>query len=286
MKKSITLTESELIKVINRIVESYADETYDDEDYVEVFFHYFRPWVKKNHGDEIGEYPLSYLVKKYMSEFVLDNGMNPENIIHGYRNNLANAANVGKNLVKLDKHKLPTLRSQEMFTEKYKKPLKYFVNELNLPDFINLEFIEQTPYNVFLKLDVDWVGLIKSEGDVRPNFETTFRKLKKRIEDFVGVEFGNPTYGQLSFELSQNYIGVDEWVKNTLNKEIKKEIRQLPRANILHAIKFETNTGSGRMGGELKLSFKTWTGRNDFRNSVKSLLESMGYNTKILEVNN
>jgi hypothetical protein len=285
MKKSITLTESELIKVINRVVESYTDETYDDEDYVEVFFHYFRPWVKKNHGDEIGEYPLSYLVKKYMSEFASDNGMNPENVIYGYRNNLANAANVGKNLVKLGKHKLPTLRSQEMFTQKFKKPLEYFVNELNLPDFINVEFIEQTPYNVYLKLDVDWVGLIKSEGDVRPNFETIFRELKKRIEDFLGVEFGNPTYGQLSFKLSKNYIGVDEWVKKTLNKEIKREIRQLPKANILHAIKFETYTNS-TMGGELKLSFKSWTGRSEFTNNVKSLLQSMGYNTKILEVNN
>jgi hypothetical protein len=81
MKKVLSLTESELIKVINRIVESYNDDTYDDEDYVEVFFHYFRPWVKKNHGDEIGEYPLSYLVKKHVAEFAVDNGMNPDNVI-------------------------------------------------------------------------------------------------------------------------------------------------------------------------------------------------------------
>ena len=47
MKKVLSLTESELIKVINRIVESYSDDVYNDEDYVEVFFHYFRPWVKK-----------------------------------------------------------------------------------------------------------------------------------------------------------------------------------------------------------------------------------------------
>ena len=38
MKKVLSLTESELIKVINRIVESYRDDVYDDEDYVEVFF--------------------------------------------------------------------------------------------------------------------------------------------------------------------------------------------------------------------------------------------------------
>jgi len=283
MKKVLSLTESELIKVINRIVESYNDETYSDEDYVEVFLNYFRPWVKKNHGDEIGEYPLSYLVKKYMSEFATDNGMNPDNVIYSYRNNLTNASYVGKSLVKQGKHKLPTLRSQEMFTEKYKKPLEYFLTELNLPDFIKVEFIEQTPYNVYVKLDVDWEGLIKYQGDVRPNFETIFRELKKRIEDFLGVEIGNPTYGQLSFKMNKQYVGVDEWVKKTLNKEIKKKIKELPNARILHAIKFETNSSSN-IGGDLKLSFKNWNGRNDFIKSVKSLLQSMGYNTEILNV--
>ena len=283
MKKVLSLTESELIKVINRIVESYNDETYSDEDYVEVFLNYFRPWVKKNHGDEIGEYPLSYLVKKYMSEFATDNGMNPDNVIYSYRNNLTNASYVGKSLVKQGKHKLPTLRSQEMFTEKYKKPLEYFLTELNLPDFIKVEFIEQTPYNVYVKLDVDWEGLIKYQGDVRPNFETIFRELKKRIEDFLGVEIGNPTYGQLSFKMNKQYVGVDEWVKKTLNKEIKKKIKELPNARILHAIKFETNSSSN-MGGDLKLSFKNWNGRNDFIKGVKSLLQSMGYNTEILNV--
>ena len=60
-EKTLILTESELVKVINRIVESYNDEIYDEEDYVEAFLQYFRPWVKKNHGDEVNESPLSYL---------------------------------------------------------------------------------------------------------------------------------------------------------------------------------------------------------------------------------
>ena len=284
MKRSVKLTESELVKVINRIVESYSDETYDDEDYVEVFFQYFRPWVKKNHGDEIGEYPLSYLVKKYISEFALDNGMHPDNVIFGYRNNLTNAAHVGKKLVQQGKHKLPTLRSQEKFTEKYKKPLEFFLSDLNLPDFIKVEFIEDTPYKVYMKVDVDWERLIKYQGDVRPNFDVIYRELKKRIEDFLGVEIGNPTYGQLSFNMNKQYVGVDEWVKKTLNKEIKKKIKELPNARILHAIRFEAYGSSSSMGGELKLSFKSWNGASEFIKSVKSLLQEMGYNTEILHV--
>ena len=253
MKKVLTLTESELIKVINRIVESYGDDVYNEEDYVEVFLNYFRPWVKKNHGDEIGEYPLSYLVKKYISEFASDNGMHPDNVIFGYRNNLTNAAHVGKKLVQQGKHKLPTLRSQEKFTEKYKKPLEFFLSDLNLPDFIKVEFIEATPYKVYMKVDVDWEGLIKYQGDTVPKFDLIFREMKKRIEDFLGVEIGNPTYGQLSFDMNKQYVGVDEWVKKTLNKEIKKKIKDLPNARILHAIRFEARN-SGSMGGDLKLS--------------------------------
>ena len=282
MKKVLSLTESELIKVINRIVESYSDDVYNDEDYVEVFFHYFRPWVKKNHGDEIGEYPLSYLVKKYIGEFALDNGINPDNNIFSYKNNLANAANVGKNLVKQGKHKLPSLRSQEKFTEKYKKPLEFFVSELNLPDFIKFELIEENPYNILVIFDVNWEGLIKYQGTEKVKPDAVVKELTQRISDFLGIEIGNPTYGQLSLKLKKDYVGIDEWIKKTLNKEIKKKFRELPNSRILHAIKFETK--SYELGGELKLSFKSWYGRNDFIKNAKELLQSMGYNTNILNV--
>ena len=282
MKNVLTLTESELIKVINRIVESYTDDVYNDEDYVEVFLKYFRPWVKKNHGDEVGEYPLSYLVKKYVAEFAVDNGMHPDNVIFGYRNNLSNAANVGKKLVQLGTHKLPSLRSQEKFTEKYKKPVQFFVDELNLPDFIKFELVEQNPYNIHVRFDVDWEGLIKYQGTEKIKPDAVIKELTQRITNFLGVEIGNPTYGQLSLKLNKNYIGVDEWVKKTLNKEIKKKFRELPNSRILHAIKFETK--SYELGGELKLSFKNWNGRNDFIKNAKELLQSMGYNTNILNV--
>jgi hypothetical protein len=284
MKKTLILTESELIKVVNRIVESYSDDTYDDEDYVEVFLQYFRPWIRANHGDEVGEYPLSFLVKKYISEFTLNNGLNPDNVIFSYRNNLSNAANVGKNLVKQGKHKLPSLRSQDKFTERYKKPLEFFVAQMGLPEFIKLEFIERTPFNVEVKFLIDWEGLIKYQGEGTFHTDRIKTEIKNKIQGFLGVEFGNPVHGQLKLNFdSPQYIGVDEWVKKTLNKQIKKEIKGLPRASMmLHAIKFETyNTN---IGGELKLSFKSWNGRNDFIKSVKELLQSMGYNTNILKV--
>ena len=281
MKKTVTLTESELVKVINRIVESYTDDTYDEEDYVEVFFDYFRPWVKKNHGDEIGNYPFSYLTKKYMKEFATDNGINPEQFILGYRGTLGNAAKVGREFVKMGKHKLPSLRSQDKFTEKFKKPLDYFVNQLNLPDFMTINFSE--PYNVNVKLLIDWEELIKYQGEKIFKPDEIRNELKKKIEDFLGVETGNPTHGQLAFNFSKVYVGVDEWIKKSLNKEIKKKIKELPNAKrILHAIKFETSSYS--LGGELKFSFRSWNGKSDFMKSVRELLKSMGYNIEILKL--
>ena len=284
MKKTLTLTESELIKVINRIVESYGDDTYDDEDYVEVFLQYFRPWIRANHGDEVGEYPLSFLVKKYISEFAQNNDINPEYTIFGYRNNLSNAANVGKNLVKQGKHKLPSLRSQDKFTERYKKPLEFFVSQMGLPEFIKLEFVERTPFNVEVKFLIDWEELIKYQGEGTFHTDRIKKEIKDKIQGFLGVEFGNPVHGQLKLDFDRpQYFGVDEWVKKTLNKQIKKEIKGLPRAStMLHAIKFETYNPN--IGGELKLSFKSWNGRNDFIKSVKELLQSMGYNTNILKI--
>ena len=283
MKKTVTLTESELVKVINRIVESYTDDTYDEEDYVEVFFDYFRPWVKKNHGDEIGSYPFSYLTKKYMKEFATDNGINPEHFILGYRGTIGNASKVGREFVKMGKHKLPSLRSQDKFTEKFKKPLDYFVSQLNLPDFMTINFSEETPYNVNVKLLIDWEELIKYQGEKISKPDEIRNELKKKIEDFLGVETGNPTHGQLAFNFSKVYVGVDEWIKKSLNKEIKKKIKELPNAKrILHAIKFETSSYS--LGGELKFSFRSWNGKSDFMKSVRELLKSMGYNIEILKL--
>jgi hypothetical protein len=282
MKKTITLNESELVGVIHKIVESYNNDSYDDSDYIEVFLKFFRPWVKEKHGDEISNYPLSYLVKKYISEFVQDFEIDPLSTILGYRDNIRNVAAVGKALVQKGKIKLASLQSKEKFTEKYKKQLDFLVNRLELPDFIKLDFIEEITYNVIGRVRVDWEKLIKYPTDKTFRANDISRELKNKIENFLGVELGNPTYGQLSLTFNKAYVGVEDWVKKTLNKEIKKEVRSLPRASILHAIKFETN--SDKFGGELKLSFKNWNGRNDFKKQVENLLQELGYNTKTLEV--
>jgi hypothetical protein len=213
MKKTITLNESELVGVIHKIVESYNNDSYDDSDYIEVFLKFFRPWVKEKHGDEISNYPLSYLVKKYISEFVQDFEIDPLSTILGYRDNIRNVAAVGKALVQKGKIKLASLQSKEKFTEKYKKQLDFLVNRLELPDFIKLDFIEEIPYNVIGRVRVDWEKLIKYPTDKTFRANDISRELKNKIENFLGVELGNPTYGQLSLTFNKAYVGVEDWVK-------------------------------------------------------------------------
>ena len=65
----ITLNKSEMIKFVSMIVEQVNLDGYNDEDFVEVFVNLFRPWVKSKHGDEVGKYPMSYLIKKHLEEF-------------------------------------------------------------------------------------------------------------------------------------------------------------------------------------------------------------------------
>ena len=73
MKRIHTLTESDLNRIVKTVLENFNPSEYQDEDFIEVFLNYFRPWVKKTHGDEIGQYPLSLLIKTHINEFIEKN---------------------------------------------------------------------------------------------------------------------------------------------------------------------------------------------------------------------
>ena len=63
----IIINESQYSKII---YENVNLRDYYTEDFVEVFYEKFRPWIRINHGDEVGKYPMSFLIKKYQ-KFVL-----------------------------------------------------------------------------------------------------------------------------------------------------------------------------------------------------------------------
>jgi hypothetical protein len=115
-------------------------------------------------------------------------------------------------------------------------------------------------------------------------------KLKKNVISFLGPKMGRANFGELDFITGVPFSNesVDNWVKNVLNKEIKKKIKELPQAKeFLHSVKFTPNLRI--LKGDITLIFKqTRYGRpfspNEFVLQVKKLLSDMGYNENVLNV--
>ena len=280
----IMLNKSEMIKFVSMIVEQVNLEGYTDEDFVEVFVNLFRPWVKSKHGDEVGKYPMSYLIKKHLEEFASDNKIELQRF---YGGDLKKIIEIGRQIVRNGAYQLPSLNTNKKFTERFKKPLLFLVDNLNLPDFINLQFDEETPNRVRGEVVVNFPKLIKSSNSSKSAYRIS-QKLQKSFEDYLGVEFGSPVHGKLDFYLNTTpiYFGLDEWIKKELNKNIKKQIKELPLAERnISSLKFILNTN--HIKGEIKIGWKRdarWTEHNKVKDEVRNILKSMGYNTEILEV--
>lgn len=283
MKRIHTLTESDLERIVKTVLENFNPSEYQDEDFIEVFLNYFRPWVKKTHGDEIGQYPLSLLIKNHIDEFIEDYGIENKSRYYGsYRN----MANVGKELAIKGIHKMPNLKKEGLFTDKFKKAINFFTDRLNLPEWITLELTEESPYTVYGRFIVDWDKAIRDESDEKYTTSQLSEDFIKTLTNFIGVEIGSPTHGKLDLTIGGSFLynGVDEWVAKTLNKEIKKKIRALPNSHVLHSVKFTTSNNS--VGGYITLTYKSnaWRHSNDFTKDVDELMSDLGYNTDILRV--
>ena len=283
MKRIHTLTESDLERIVKTVLENFNPSEYEDEDFIEVFLNYFRPWVKKTHGDEVGQYPLSLLIKTHINEFIEDYGIENNSRVYGsYRN----MANVGRELAIKGVHRMPNLKKEGLFTDKFKKAITFFTDRLNLPEWMTLELTEDSPYKVYGRFIVDWDKAIHDKSEEPLNSSKLSTEFTETLTNFIGVELGSPTHGKLDLNMSGSFVyeGVDEWVAKTLNKEIKKKIRALPNSHVLHSVKF--NTASGSVGGYITLTYKSnaWRHSNDFTKDVNELMSDLGYNTDILRV--
>ena len=283
MKRIHTLTESDLNRIVKTVLENFNPSEYQDEDFIEVFLNYFRPWVKKTHGDEIGQYPLSLLIKTHINEFIEDYGIENNSRVYGsYRN----MANVGRELAIKGVHRMPNLKKEGLFTDKFKKAITFFTDRLNLPEWMTLELTEDSPYKVYGRFIVDWDKAIHDKSVEALNSSKLSTEFMETLSNFIGIELGSPTHGKLDLNIGGSivYEGVDEWITKTLNKEIKKKIRALPNSHVLHSVKFTTSNNS--IGGYITLTYKSnaWRSSSDFTKDVNELMSDLGYNTDILRV--
>lgn len=282
--KNYYLNKPEIINFVSMIVEQVNLDGYTDEDFIEVFVNLFRPWVKSNHGDEVGKYPMSYLVKKYVDEFIKDIKLD---VYLGHSTGLTQIVKIGREIARKGIYQLPSLNSGKKFTEQYKKHLEFIVSTLNLPEYITLKFIEDSPNNVDAEAIVDFQKLLKNK-EIPPSPYQISSNLKKYFGDYLGIEYGSPVHGKMDFyfNTTPTYIGLDEWTKNEFNKKIKKEIKNLPSAEKnISSLKLILN--NSRFKAEIKIGWKRdsrWSEHNKIKEEVRNLLNSMGYNTEILEV--
>jgi hypothetical protein len=277
MKKTLTLTESELIGMVKRIAEQVNLNDYSAEDFFDVFFQVFRQWISERLGEDSKKYPMSLLLKKYGPEFAEQKGLIHRGSRSEFDSSHYSLEHYGRELVKKAHYTLPSSYKDEKFTEKYAKAIPHFVSMLELPSFINLTFMENEPNRVRVNINLNYDEWLKSPKKYNVSEHRITEKLKKIFEDFGGVDFGNPAHGEV--ELTYNSYSNDresEWVKKELNKNIKKAIRGLPLGHYLHSIRFKPSSS----GGEISLVFKDMAGYDTKRRMTeqsRELLKTLGY---------
>jgi hypothetical protein len=219
------ITESHFKHYVSVISEQKDDEleSYSDEDFIEVFFNYFRPWIKSNHGDEISQYPLSLLLKKYYQEFCEYLGLKDEEDEFRYYSDLIK---IGKALIKKEQHKLPTLRPVSKFTEKHSKQIQSLLKLLKMPEWLTVSFEEYSPYKVLMRFNIDFPSMMKIGGG-EENISTYFYEFTELLENYMGIKMGSPSHGDLDIDNTMSLNGVDEFNKPKFQKELKTQIKSL-----------------------------------------------------------
>ena len=259
-------------------------EDYADEDFIEGFLITFRQWITEKLGDESKKYPLSYLLKKYGSDFEKEMGIP---VGYGDSSNFSHyrLLQSGRRLAEKEKYSLPSMNPGVKFTEKYAKLLSHFIEKIELPDYVSISMEEKIPNKIDVRFDVDFPKMIVSPEFKPLSSGNLLYSLKKYLEGFGGVEFGNPNYGQVQMNGKKlNYVGLDEWVKNVLNKKIKKEIKTLiPYSKNIHSIRFDVDGGKADMKIIFKDDFR-WNLRREVVSGIREYLTNLGYNTNVLRV--
>lgn len=277
------ITESHFKHYVSVITEQEEDddeydelESYSDEDFIEVFFNYFRPWIKSNHGDEVGQYPLSFLLKKYYQDFCKYLSVDDDEEFY----NSDDLVKIGKALIKKEQHKLPTLRPVSKFTEKYSRQIQSILKFLNMPEWLTVSFEEWTPFKVMMTFNIDFPSMMKIGGGEQ-NISSYFYEFIEQLETYMGIKVGSPSHGELDIDNTMSLNGVDEFSNPKFQKELKTQIKSLRMGNRdIRSIKI-TLSGSGMV---VQINFGRSVGyyeKSDYKVSIKDFLSSMYSKDKI-----
>ena len=227
---------------------------------------------------------MSHLVEKYVDEFNKDYNVNLRDRYYS-RGGISKLVDIGRQLVITGTHKLPSLKKEGLFLEKYRRGIKAMLEYLGLPGFIELKFREDKPYDVTAWFEVQFEDMLKYDGEIKDSSKY-MEEVRNFISSFLGIDFGSPAHGNLQLRTGNtDLIGVDEWIKNVFNKDIKKRIKELPNAKTkVHSVKLTTNNNGFRATIQLTFKRGNWSQETEIKEGTKEIIKSMGYNPKRLQL--
>ena len=187
MKQKISLTEEELIEIIDSLVESQNLSQYNEEDFIDVFLEVFKPWIKEKLGDNWKKSPISKLIDDYYEEFLRDYGIEEQG--YGYYNLARKMSKAGRDIVTKGIYSLPSLQPTEKFTTKYQKILSFILKNMDIPPYAEISLTEDEPYYVKMRITTNWLDMITSdESTKRMRPSHIYENIVKTLKDYMGIE--------------------------------------------------------------------------------------------------
>jgi hypothetical protein len=295
MNKVSKITESDIRFISELIYESNVDvSSFDNVDRYLAFVEVFRNWYREKYGKKGLNYPLSYLLSKYMNQFISDFDIQ-ELPRHAKVNLNSMIQYVGTELLKSEKYKFD-LDYKYQHTKKHKKLWDIAIKKLNLPSFITYELTEESPFNVRFVINYDFETLLKSDFMFKPAGTTTDNKFSANAVDmflanflskYGGIKFGNPVQSEVRLTVIDSSNGPEKWVDNYFNKKIKSKLRESEIIReMVHSFKFIYD--NYRRGPSILYVLRNnWRSKytsSDVENEIKRIITEMGYNPKQISV--
>jgi hypothetical protein len=253
----------------------------DLEDYWYQFLRFYAKETGKNFSSKI---PISYLDKVLRDEIIEKYELDT---LGFSQNTNTPLTQLTKQLIRKGAIEFETFRPEEKFTEKYEKALSKIIPKIKINPKYTVKISEERPNEVRLNIDIDIEDWLKLS--IKDKLEAGYfvGKLRTNIVKLLGVEFGSPTHGKLqinNYDISVN--GTDEWVKNVMNKKIKKEIKDSIFAKYIQRMSIKVDRDKLRISIVQPRHSGLGYGenRNSFVKFVKDLFEKYGYNKESVDL--
>jgi hypothetical protein len=251
----------------------------DYQDYWNQFLRFYADETGRNLSKKL---PISYLEKVLRDEIIEKYELDvPSYSSRKY-------VDIAKQLIQKGAIEFETFRPEQKFTEKYANPLSKIISRIKINPKYKITVDEDSPNEVYVRVYIDtedWLKLSNEDKREANNFQT---ELKTNIKKFLGVEFGSPAHGKIDMRgYGTIVMNSDEWIKNVMNKKIKKEIKESIFSDYIQRISIKFNNN------KLQISIisprhrrmnRYWDIRTQFEKFMNDLFEKYGYNKESFEL--